>query len=160
MDSVDSILAQWGQERPDLDIRAMGPLGRLGRLHGHLMRAMEKTFAAHGLNQAGFDVLATLRRSGPPFRLSPGALLGSMMITSGTLTHRLDLLEAAGLITRTANPEDGRGALVALTSAGCAKIDAAIADHVATQNRLLTALSANEIQELDRLLHTWLAGFE
>lgn len=160
MDSVDSILAQWGQERPDLDTRAMGPLGRLGRLHGHLMRAMEKTFAAHSLNQAGFDVLATLRRSGPPFRLSPGELLGSMMITSGTLTHRLDLMEAAGLIARTPNPQDGRSALVSLTPAGRTKIDAVIAEHVATQNQLLATLSVKETQTLDSLLRKWLAGFE
>ena len=136
MDRVDDILAQWNRERPDLDVSPMGLIGRLRRISHHLTREMEKTFAAHGLNDATFDVLATLRRSGPPYSLSPGDLLATMMITSGTMTNRVDQLEKMGLVARTQNPEDGRSVFISLTDRGFAVIDAAVTDHVATQLRL------------------------
>ena len=88
MDGVDKILAQWNRERPDLDVGPMGLIGRLRRISRYLTREMEKTFAAHGLNDASFDVLATLRRSGSPYGQSPGDLQATMMITSGTMTYR------------------------------------------------------------------------
>ena len=160
MDHVDAILAQWHRERPDLDVAAMGVLGRLGRLHAHLRHAIERTLAAHGLNASSFDILATLRRSGAPHRLSPGDLMATAMVASGTMTNRIDQLEKVGLVERLPNPEDGRSVLVALTPAGLARIEAAVTAHVATQNRLLAGLSPDERAALDAALRAALARFE
>lgn len=158
MDRVDDILAQWNRERPDLDVGPMGLIGRLRRISHHLTREMEKTFARHGLNDATFDVLATLRRSGPPYSLSPGDLLATMMITSGTMTNRVDQLEKVGLVERAQNPEDGRGVIISLTDEGFAVIDAAVTDHVATQLRLTSTLSPKDTAALNRLLSKYLVG--
>ena len=160
MDHVDKIVAQWNRERPDLNVGPMGLIGRLGRLVRLMTREMEKTFAAHGLTAASFDVLATLRRSGPPYRLSPGELLGTMMITSGTMTNRIDQLEKAGFVERTHNPDDGRSVIISLTDKGFTVVEAAVTDHVATQARLTSAVSAEENAVLDALLRKYLAEFE
>lgn len=160
MDRVDQILAQWNRERPDLDVAPMGLIGRLGRIAHHLSREMDRTFAAHGLNAASFDVLATLRRSGPPYGLSPGDLLDTMMITSGTMTNRVDRLEEAGLVERVHNPDDGRSVIISLTEKGFSVIDAAVAAHVETQARLVASLSAADRATLDALLARFLGGFE
>lgn len=160
MDHVDKILAQWRRERPELDATAMGLLGRLSRLRAHLAREVESTLADHGLNSASFDVLATLRRSGPPFRLSPGDLLGTTMVTSGTMTNRIDQLEKAGLVERLDNPEDRRGVLIALTPEGLNRVDAAVTAHVANQQRLVAGLEPDEREALDALLRKFLAVFE
>ncbi|ETA49491.2 MarR family transcriptional regulator (plasmid) [Ponticoccus alexandrii] len=156
MDDVDRILEQWRQARPDLDVGAMGPLGRLSRVFHHFSRSMGETFARHGLNAAGFDVLATLRRSPPPHALSPGALMASMMITSGTMTNRIEQLAKAGLVTRTSDSADARRAVVKLTPKGFDLIDKAIADHVQTQAALLSGLSDQEIARFDTLLRALL----
>ncbi|TXL79594.1 MarR family transcriptional regulator [Vineibacter terrae] len=160
MDRVDDILAQWNRERPDLDVGPMGLIGRIRRLSHHLSREMGRTFAAHGLTDASFDVLATLRRSGPPYRLSPGDLLATMMITSGTMTHRIDQLEKEGLVERIHNPDDGRSVIIALTKKGFALIDTTVTAHVATQKRLTAALSKKDKAALDTLLRKYLAAFE
>lgn len=160
MDAVERIKQQWRRERPDLDVEPMGLFGRLGRLREHVMRELDRTFAGHGLNAASFDVLAALRRSGAPYALSPGDLLATMMITSGTMTHRLDQLEKAGLVARRPNPDDGRSVIISLTPAGLATIEAAVGDHVATQTRLVAALTEAERSELDRLVTRFLAAFE
>ena len=160
MDRVDRILAQWNRERPDLDVGPMGLLGRLARLRTHLSREIDKTLAEHGLNAASFDVLATLRRSGPPHRLSPGELIATTMVSSGTMTNRLDQLEKAGLIERLNNPEDRRGVIIALTDKGYTLIDETVTAHVANQHRLVEGLSAEERAALDGLLRKFLVGFE
>lgn len=160
MDHVDRILAQWNRERPDLDVEPMGLLGRLARLRTHLARETEKALAAHGLNAASFDVLATLRRAGPPYRLSPGDLLATTMVSSGTMTNRLDQLEKAGLIERAHNPEDRRSVIIALTPKGFALVDAAVTAHVENQHRLLEALGTEDRAALDGLLRKFLAAFE
>jgi len=160
MDHIDLILQQWNRERPDLNVVPMGLIGRIRRLAQHLSREMEKTFAEYGLTSAGFDVLATLRRSGAPYSLSPGDLLNTMMITSGTMTHRVDQLEKAGLVSRTHNPEDRRSVIISLTEKGFAVIDAAVAAHVQTQARLTSALSEEENDALGALLTKYLAAFE
>ena len=152
------IVAQWGRERPDLDVAPMALIGRLKRLSLQLTRGMEKTWAAHGLNSASFDVLATLRRSPPPHCLSPGGLIDSTMVTSGTMTNRIDQLEKAGLVERIRNPEDGRGFLISLTDKGFAVIDAAVTEHVATQKRLVSGLSEQDRAALDALLRKFTAG--
>lgn len=160
MDHVDRILAQWRKERPDLDVEPMGLIGRMRRLSLHLSREMEKTWAAHGLNAASFDVLATLRRSGSDFALSPTDLLATTMVTSGTMTNRIDQLEKAGLVRRIPNPDDGRSFLISLTDRGFEVIDAAIAEHVETQKNLVSALPKAKRRELDALLKVFLARFE
>ena len=160
MDHVDKILAQWRRERPELEVAPMGLIGRIKRLSLHLSREMDKTFAVHGLNPASFDVLATLRRAGPPYALSPGDLIASTMVTSGTMTHRIDQLEKEGLVERVRNPEDGRSVLVSLSDRGFAIIEAAVSDHVATQERLVAGLSEDDFAALNDLLRSFLTGFE
>lgn len=160
MDHVDRILGQWNRERPDLDVEPMGLLGRLARVRAHLAREVEKVLAEHGLNSASFDVLATLRRSGPPYRLSPGDLIATTMVSSGTMTNRLDQLEKAGLIERSHNPDDRRSVIIALTPKGFALVDEAVTAHVANQHRLLEGLSREDCSELDGLLRKFLAKFE
>lgn len=159
-DAVDQILAQWNRERPDLDVSAMGPLGRLARLRTHLSREIDSVLSAHGLNSSTFDVLATLRRSGEPFRLSPSDLMATMMVTSGTMTNRIDQLEKQGLVERLPNPDDRRGLIVALTPKGRALVDEAVTAHVANQERLMATLTVEERNALDTLLRRHLAAFE
>ena len=157
MDHVDRILAQWAQERPDLDVRPMGVIGRVKRLSAFLTREMEKTWEQHGLNAASFDVLATLRRSGPPYALSPGDLIAWTMVTSGTMTNRIDQLVKSGHVARVKNPDDGRGFLISLTKQGFKTIDAAVTDHVATQHRLTEGMSERDQATLNRLLGKFLS---
>lgn len=160
MDSISQILGQWHRERPDLDVTPMGLIGRVLRLSRQLTAEMEKTFETFGLTPAGFDVLATLRRSGPPYALSPGALLDSMMVTSGTMTHRVDLLVKAGLVERSPNPDDRRSFIISLTEEGFAVIERAVEAHVATQTRLVALLPAAERRQLDSLLGDFLVRIE
>lgn len=160
MDRVDKILAQWRRERPDLDVEAMGILGRMKRLATHLGREVEGVLQEQGLSSSSFDVLATLRRSGAPYRLSPGDLLATMMVSSGTMTNRIDQLEKAGFVERVINPEDRRSVLIALTEKGLAGVEAAVGAHVANQQRLTQSLSSKDKADLDRLLRKFLADFE
>jgi len=160
MDAVDIILSQWNSERPDLNTRSMGLIGRLRRLSEHLFRDMEKTFNQFGLNLPSFDVLATLRRSGPPYQLSPGDLLSTMMIASGTMTNRVDQLEKMDFVKRIKNLDDRRSVLIQLTDKGFDVIDAAVTAHVATQSRLTSNLSSKDARDLDRLLKKFLKDFE
>ncbi|VAV98803.1 Transcriptional regulator, MarR family [hydrothermal vent metagenome] len=160
MDHVDKVLAQWHSERPDLDVTSMGLVGRLKRTAGHLSQGMGKTFAGFGLNSASFDVLATLRRSGPPYRLLPSDLLAAMMVTSGTMTNRIDQLERAGWVKREHNPKDGRSVFISLTDKGFELIDAAVTAHVKTQDQLTSGLSPTEYETLDRLLAKFLQSLE
>lgn len=118
---------------------------------------MAVTFAQHGLNAAGFDLLATLRRAPPPHALSAGELMSSMMITSGTMTNRIDQLAKTGLVERLTDPNDARRAVVTLTSKGFDLIEKAIADHVQTQERLLARMKDSEVQQLDELLRKLMA---
>lgn len=157
-DKIDRILAQWRRERPDLDVAQMGVIGRVGRLRNRLSAEHERVFKKYDLSPASFDVLATLRRSGPPFALSPSDLIDWTMVTSGTMTNRLDKLEKAGLVTRKRNPDDGRGFVIALTDQGFELIDAAVTDHVDNQHRMLEGLSRDEREQLDGLLRKWLAA--
>ncbi|CAN7158611.1 MarR family transcriptional regulator [Rhizobium sp. LjRoot30] len=160
MDHVDRILDQWRRERPDLDVTAMGILGRLKRLSTHLSREVEVVLQENGLSSSSFDVLATLRRSGAPYRLSPGDLLATTMVTSGTMTNRIDQLEKAGLVERVVNPEDRRSVLIALTEKGFALVEKTVTDHVANQHRLVESLPAEKKAALDGLLRKLLAAFE
>ena len=152
IDAVDRILAQWQRERPDLDCSPMGPIGRLKRCAMLLEPQVEVAFTHHELVRWEFDMLATLRRAGAPFILSPTQLFSTLMITSGTMTHRLKALEKRGFITRLPNPEDARSMLVALTPAGRERIDEAVETHVDNERQLLAGLSDCERQQLDQAL--------
>ena len=151
-DDVDRILDQWAAERPDLDTSPMGIIGRISRLSRSLSRSIGATLAHHGLQPDEFDVLATLRRSGPPHQLTPTQLRGSMMITSATMTHRLDKLDQRGLISRRPDPSDRRGLLIGLTADGRSLVDRALDDHVENEHRLLAGLSPGDREQLASLL--------
>ncbi len=152
MDKVDTIIAQWLSIKPSLDVSGMEVVGRFSRLADHHRLAMEETFKKHGLNGPSFDVLATLRRSNDANALTPGDLMASMMITSGTTTNRIDRLVAQGLVERKADEQDARKTWVCLTAAGRSKVDAAVLDHVETQKGLLAGLSNTEAVQLNNLL--------
>ncbi|HEY1883239.1 MAG TPA: MarR family transcriptional regulator [Candidatus Cybelea sp.] len=151
-DRIDQILAQWKRERPDLDTKAMGLVGRIQRTAAALRPRLDETHSLSGLQGESFDVLASLRRSGPPYQLSPTELFREMMLTSGAMTNRIDRLEEAGLVSRRPDPTDRRGTLVRLTQKGKALIDAATPKHVANEERLLSGLSAREQLQLGDLL--------
>lgn len=159
-DAVDAILAQWHTERPDLDVSPMGPIGRLKRCAALVDRRLEAAFAPLGLSFWEFDMLATLRRSGAPYCLAPTTLFSTLMVTSGTMTHRMNRLEASGWITRLPNPADARSLLVQLTPAGLELIDRAVEAHVANEHALLAPLRAADLAALDRKLAQLLAVLE
>ena len=135
-------------------------IGRLHRLAAHLTAELLPVYAQYGLGEGEFDVLATLRRSGPPYELAPGELARYTMVTTGAISKRLDRLEASGLVSRRPSEADGRGRYVALTTAGRALIDEAYAAHMRNEARLLGALSPSERAALERLLSQWLGDFE
>ena len=159
-DAVDAILAQWKRERPDLDASPMGPIGRIKRCAVLLERLLDETFAEFGLSRWEFDMLATLRRSGAPYCLAPTTLFSTLMVTSGTMTHRMGKLEAQGWIERLPNPADARSSLVQLTPQGQELIDRAVEAHVANEHRILSALNAADIAALDARLALLLASLE
>jgi DNA-binding MarR family transcriptional regulator len=159
-DAVDRILGQWQHERPDLDASPMAVLGRVARLAKHLDRSIQVTVSEFGLNPGEFDVLATLRRSGPPYQLSPTELLTAVMVTSGTMTHRIDQLERAGLVKRLPDPGDRRGVLIALTDPGLQMAERSVEAHVANGHKILSSLEKDERQVLAQLLRKLLISFE
>jgi DNA-binding MarR family transcriptional regulator len=160
MDKVDTIIKQWNQEKPDLDVSSMAIIGRFKRINQHMSVEMGKTFTKHDLSAASFDMLATLRRSGPTHALSPNELMNTMMVTSGTMTNRIDQLCKSELVERLKNPNDGRGFIISLTQKGFTVIDAAIADHVATQDQLTEGLSTEDKHALNSILTRYLKIFE
>jgi DNA-binding MarR family transcriptional regulator len=151
-DEVDGLVAAWRRERPDLDLAPMEVLSRVSRLAYRLDRHRAEAFEAHGLEAYEFDVLAALRRSGEPFSLSPGKLVRETLVTSGTMTNRVDRLAARGLVEREDHPDDRRGVLVRLTDAGRAKVDAALADLLAAERIILASLSGPDQDQLVRIL--------
>ena len=159
MDWVGRVREQWSRERPDLDLLPMEVVGRLtgaARLLGR--DVLNPFFEAQGLGPGEFDVIATLRRSGKPYRLTPTELYESLMLSSGGMTARLDRLEKAGLIERQPNPEDRRGTLVGLTRKGLALIERIVGLHVENEARALAVLSKAEQKELNRLLEKLIGG--
>ena len=151
-DGVDLILEQWRRERPDLDPSPIGVIGRISRLARELEQRLEPTYREQGLEPGWYDVLATLRRAGPPYRLRPTEFTSALMLTSSGTTKRLDRLERAGLIARGPDPEDRRAILISLTDAGRELIDAATEAHLANERRLLVALTDAEQRRLADLL--------
>lgn len=159
MDRADIAVEQWARERPDLPALPMAVFGRLSDAVELVMRDhMNPLFAEVGLQPGEFDVLATLRRSGEPYILSPTKLYEAAMISSGGMTNRLDRLERAGFVERRPDPHDRRGKLIALTEAGRRVIDETIGRHVANEERLLAALSSKEQEQLNQLLKKLIAA--
>ncbi len=151
-DYVDLILDQWAKERPDLDTTPMGTIARIWRLDRLSEAVAEEGFAQHGLSRGGFDVLAALRRAGPPYGLSPTELYSSLLISSGAMTNRIDRLEEMGLVKRVPDPTDRRSIDVVLTPKGKKVIDKAVTDHIENERRMLAGLTIEEIETLSSLL--------
>lgn len=159
-DEVDRILAAWRSEAPGLDVEPLEVLSRVTRLSRHLDLARRAAFAAHDLEVWEFDVLAALRREGPPYALSPGALVHQTLSTSGTMTNRVDRLESRGLVERDRNPADRRGVVVRLTPAGRDLVTEALADLLSYERQVLSSLSAADRRQLAGSLRRLLAPFE
>ncbi|WP_345881375.1 MarR family transcriptional regulator [Shewanella algae] len=159
-DGVDTIVSQWLAAGVTDDLQPMEVFGRLARIHKHIETEILRCHGEFGLRQGEFDVLATLRRSGEPYTLTPGQLHQSMMLTSGAMTSRLDKLEQKGLICRSHCTEDRRAVNVQLTAEGKAKVEAALPAHMAAQQQLLKGISVKDRQKLAALLKGWLGELE
>ncbi|MFF4185721.1 MarR family winged helix-turn-helix transcriptional regulator [Streptomyces sp. NPDC001691] len=158
-DAVDAITAQWAAVRPDLDTVPMAVYGRIYRIARAMGDRMEKEYATFGIGRGEFDVLATLRRSGDPYTLSPRQLSATLMLTTGGMTGRLDKLEKAGLLRRSPDPHDRRGLRVSLTEKGLSLVDASVTAGLAAQTSVLaSALSPAEADQLSGLLRKLLAA--
>ncbi|MEU9300233.1 MarR family transcriptional regulator [Streptomyces sp. NPDC048269] len=157
-DAVDAITAQWYAVRPDLETAPMAVFGRIYRIARAMGDAMEQAYARFGISRGEFDVVATLRRSGAPYTLSPRQLSATLMLTTGGMTGRLDKLEKAGLICRKPDPHDRRGLQVTITDQGLALIDEAVTAGLEVQRAALTGLSDEEVKVLTGLLRKLMAG--
>jgi DNA-binding MarR family transcriptional regulator len=158
-DEVDELSDAWASQRPDLDLGAVAVFSRISRLAKRLDLARREAFTTHGIESWEFDVLAALRRAGEPYELSPGRLLKETLVTSGTMTNRVDRLTARGLVERHPDPADRRGVIVRLTPTGLRTVDAAFEALLAAEAQLLTGLSARDEKKLAELLRTLLAPF-
>ena len=159
-DEVDELLAAWRRERPDLDTDPLSVLSRVTRLARYLDIARRRAFAEVGLEAWEFDVLAALRRAGDPYALSPGQLGSQNLVTSGTMTNRVDRLEGRGLVRRERDPQDRRGIRVVLTESGMQAVDLALADLLARERAILAGLDARQRTMLAGLLRTLVLTFD
>ncbi|MFI5061316.1 MAG: MarR family winged helix-turn-helix transcriptional regulator [Actinomycetales bacterium] len=159
-DEVDRIVDAWLRERPDLDFSPLQVLSRVARLSRHLDRARRTAFDRSDLESWEFDVLAALRRAGPPYQLSPKSLLQQTLVSSGTMTNRIDRLVSRGLVERRTDPNDGRGILVQMTSQGLIRVDAAITRLVDAESDLLASLSSADQERLAALLRKLSLDFD
>ncbi len=158
-DEVDDLVDAWGRERGDLDLAPVEVFSRISRLARHLDLARRDAFTAHGIESWEFDVLAALRRAGAPYELSPGRLLRETLVTSGTMTNRVDRLTARGLVERLPDPRDRRGVLVRLTMDGKSAVDGAFEALLAAESDLLADLPEHDRTRLAGLLRSLLAPF-
>lgn len=159
-DKIDQIVAQWKRERPDVQTDAMALVGRIQRAAAALRPRLDATHSRFGLTGESFDVLASLRRTGKPFELTPTQLYKQLMLSSGAVTNRIDRLESEGLVERLRDPDDRRGVRVRLTAAGKRLIDQAVVEHTANETRLLAHLSDKEQETLGHLLRKLLVAWE
>ncbi|WP_223691162.1 MarR family winged helix-turn-helix transcriptional regulator [Leifsonia poae] len=159
-DEVDRIVDSWLRERPDLDFSPLQVLSRVARLARHLDRARRTAFDRSDLESWEFDVLAALRRAGAPYQLSPKALLQQTLVSSGTMTNRIDRLVSRGLVHRRTDPNDGRGILVQMTPQGLSRVDAAITRLVDAESDLLSSLSPTDQERLAVLLRKLSLDFD
>lgn len=158
-DEVDDLVEAWARERPDLDLGPVEIFSRIGRLARHLDLARRAAFDAHGIESWEFDVLAALRRAGSPYELSPGRLLRETLVTSGTMTNRVDRLTARGFVERLPDPADRRGVLVRLTPEGKSVVDGAFGALLTAERALLADLGATERDQLATALRRLLVPF-
>ena len=158
-DEVDELVEAWARERRDLDLAPVEVFSRISRLARHLDLARRDAFTAHAIESWEFDVLAALRRAGRPYELSPGRLLRETLVTSGTMTNRVDRLAARGFVERLPDPRDRRGVLVRLTGEGKAAVDGAFEALLAAEAGLLADLPTRDQARLAALLRTLLAPF-
>lgn len=158
-DEVDDLVEAWARERNDLDLGPVAVFSRISRLAHHVDRARRQAFTAHDIESWEFDVLAALRRAGRPYELSPGRLLRETLVTSGTMTNRVDRLATRGLVERHPDPTDRRGVLVRLTPEGKDTVDGAFAALLDAERDLLTGLSTQDQKELADLLRRLLVPF-
>jgi DNA-binding MarR family transcriptional regulator len=159
-DQVDRLVAAWRRERPDLEVEPMQVLSRVSRLARHLELARKEAFGRLGLEQWQFDVLAALRRSGPPYEMTPGELLTETLVSSGAMTHRIDQMEAAGLVARQPDPDDGRVVRVRLTDRGREAVDVALGSLLDRERQLLSQLDPADQTRLSALLRKLLEPFD
>lgn len=159
-DEVDRIVDAWTRERPDLDFAPLQVLSRVARLSRHLERARRAAFGASDLESWEFDVLSALRRAGTPYQLSPKALLQQTLVSSGTMTNRIDRLVARGLVERRTDPNDGRGILVVMTADGTDRVDRAISRLLDAEAQLLDALTPADQERLAGLLRKLSLDFD
>ncbi|HWM73417.1 MAG TPA: MarR family transcriptional regulator [Nocardioides sp.] len=158
-DEVDELVEAWEREREDLDLAPVAVFSRISRLARHLDLARRQAFTEHGIESWEFDVLSALRRSGAPYELSPGRLLRETLVTSGTMTNRVDRLATRGYVERYPDPADRRGVIVRLSPEGKAAVDGAFAALLEAERELLADLPARDQQRLAGLLRTLLAPF-
>jgi DNA-binding MarR family transcriptional regulator len=159
-DTIERILAQWETARPDLDTRPMETMGRILRVGFVAGARIKRVLQQHSIDWGGFDVLATLRRGGAPYRMTPTALYRELVLTSGAMTNRLDVLERAGLVQRQPDPNDRRGTLIELTKKGKTLLDRAIEDHLQGEAQMMAHLSRDEQRQLAGLLKKLLSAME
>lgn len=159
-DDVDRIVEAWRRELPDRDFAPLHILSRVSRLARHLDRARGSAFAKHGLERWEFDVLSALRRAGAPYELSPGQLVTQTLVTSGTMTNRVDRLTTRGLVSRGPDPSDRRGVKVTLTEAGRTVVDGAMADLLESERILLSQVQPAEQDQLAEFLRRLLSPFD
>jgi DNA-binding MarR family transcriptional regulator len=159
-DRVAQIQEQWRRERPDLDVSPQGVIGRLHRVADRLREELVVVYQQYGLGEGEFDVLAALRREGPPYELAPGEIARHTMVTTGAVSKRLDRLESAGLVHRRDSESDARGRVVGLTDAGVRTIDAAFTGHMHNEQRLVASISPEDRQRLETILTVWLSQLE
>jgi DNA-binding MarR family transcriptional regulator len=159
-DHVARIMQQWRRERPDLDVSPQAVIGRLHRLADTLNHELDLVYREFGVGDGEFDVLATLRRAGPPFELTPGELADSTMVSSGAVSKRVDRLTAAGLVSRRVSDTDARGRVVTLTADGRSLIDSAFTRHIANEHRLVGVFTDAERVQLAGLLQKWVLALD
>ncbi|ARP40877.1 MarR family winged helix-turn-helix transcriptional regulator [Vibrio syngnathi] len=160
MDAIDRVVEQWAKEKPELETEPMAMMGRIMRIAKYMETQVAELHKNYDMKLGEFDVLATLRRSGKPYQLTPSELIGSMMLTSGAMTNRLDKLEAKGLISREHSKEDRRSVSVQLTKDGLILIDQMMTEHVEMQKKLVKSLSASQKKSTNQLLKAWLSAYE
>jgi DNA-binding MarR family transcriptional regulator len=159
-DHVDAILQQWAHEYPYVDTSPMGVIGRIWRLSRHLEQRVQAVLAQFECSLPDFDVLATLRRSGPPYSLTAGQLMSSAMVTSGAITNRVDRLVERGLVTREANADNRRIRQISLSPAGLDLVERMVPAHVQNEGDLLSALTTAEYDDLVAILRKLLHAME
>jgi DNA-binding MarR family transcriptional regulator len=159
-DHIDRVIAQWKGQGMKLDLAPVGIIGRAGRIMEYVDRALESKFEEFGISRGTFDVLAALKRNGPPFRLSQRDLMRSLLRTSGSMSLRIDTLEREGLVTRVQDRDDRRSVFVTLTTKGSNLLQKVIPEHLANENSLIATFTTSEKEQLTALLRKWLIALE